>query len=234
MELCIIIPAKNEEGSLRSTIAEINNVLLGQLNFNILIVNDYSTDSTVPVLEELVKEYSHINYLSNANKPGVGNAIKFGLDIWKGDIVAICMADASDSPYDVLKAYHCIEKGSYDCVFGSRFIDGASVVDYPTFKFFLNRIFNNLVKISTGNMYNDYTNIFKLYSRKSLEKIGPLKADGFSIGLEMSLRSFKSKLSIAVIPISWRNRKFGTSKLNLIKNVKVYFSTLVSSLKNEK
>lgn len=234
MELCIIIPAKNEEGSLRSTITEINSILIGQVNFNVLVVNDHSTDSTALVLEELANEYAHINYVNNTGDPGVGNAIRFGLNIWKGDILAICMADASDSPSDVLLAYNYFVKESCDCVFGSRFIFGASVLDYPKVKLFLNRIFNNTVKILSGNKYNDYTNIFKLYSRKALEVIQPLKSEGFSIGLEMSLKSFKSGLSIAIIPISWRNRKFGKSKLNLVKNIKVYFSTLLISLRNEK
>lgn len=234
MELCIIIPAKNEEGSLRSTITEIYSLLIGQLDFNILVVNDHSTDSTLLVLDKLSKEYKHLNYVDNTGKPGVGNAIKFGLGTWKGDILAICMADASDSPADVLLAYDCFVQQSCDCVFGSRFIKGASVDDYPKIKLFLNRLFNNTVKILSGNKYNDYTNIFKLYSRSALDRIGPINSEGFSIGLEMSLKSYKSNLSIAVIPISWRNRKFGESKLNLIKNVRVYFSTLISILRNEK
>lgn len=226
MELCVIIPAKNEMLTLTETIYNIQKKLEGEIAFNILVVNDHSDDGTLQLLENLSRIYTHLKFVSNEWEGGVGNAIRFGLTQWQGDIVAICMADGSDAPEDILLSYKMICEHGYDCVFGSRFIKGGQVENYPFVKYFLNRIFNNWVRIKTSFNYNDFTNIFKLYHRRSIEVIFPLDSTGFSIGLEMSLKAFKRGLSIAIIPVSWKQRKAGVSKLKLSKNFKLYMSTL--------
>ena len=226
MELCVIIPAKNEMLTLSETIDNIQKKLEGEIPYNLLVVNDHSDDGTLQLLENLSRMYSHLKFVSNEWDGGVGNAIRFGLTQWQGDIVAICMADGSDSPDDILLSYKLICEDGYDCVFGSRFIKGGQVENYPYVKYFLNRIFNNWVRIKTGINYNDFTNIFKLYHKRSIEVIFPLDSTGFSIGLEMSLKAFKRGLSISIIPVSWKQRKAGVSKLKLSENLKLYMSTL--------
>lgn len=233
MELCILIPAKNEEQTLHETIIDLQKKLKGKIPFNILIVNDYSDDGTVVLLERLTSKYPNLDYVSNNWDGGVGNAIRKGLTVWHGDIVAICMADGSDAPEDVLKSYFKIEQEGYDCVFGSRFINGGYVENYPFVKLILNRIFNNIVRIIHREQYNDYTNIFKVYHRRAIDIIQPIESNGFSIGLEMSLKAFKKKLNIAVIPISWTQKIDRVSKLKLRKNFKAYMSILIKFLRNE-
>jgi dolichol-phosphate mannosyltransferase len=226
MELCVIIPAKNEVHTLTETIDNIQKKLKEEIPINILVVNDHSDDGTLQLLEKLSRMYSNFKFVSNEWDGGVGNAIRFGLTQWKGDIVAICMADDSETPEDILLSYKMICDDGYDCAFGSRFIKGGQVENYPFIKYILNRIFNNWVRIKTGINYNDYTNIFKLYHRRSIDVIFPLDSTGFSIGLEMSLKAFKRGLNIAIIPISWKQRKAGVSKLKLRDNFKIYMSTL--------
>jgi len=233
MELCIIIPAKNEELTLNETIKNLQQQLNGVVPFSILVVNDHSDDGTLKLLENISSSYSNLEYLSNEWEGGVGNAIRYGLSNWKGDIVALCMADGSDDPENILLSYIKICEEGYDCVFGSRFIKGGRVKNYPIIKLILNRIFNTWVRIISCYKYNDFTNIFKVYHRHSIDAISPLDSTGFSIGLEMSLKAFKRKLNIAIIPISWTQRKAGVSKLKLSKNFKLYMSTLRKSLKNE-
>ena len=226
MELCVLIPARNEELTLTETVENIHKKLKTKISFNILVVNDHSDDGTIEVLEVLAEKFTNLKFLSNEWGGGVGNAIRFGLTKWQGDIIAICMADGSDTPEDILLSYKKIHEDGYDCAFGSRFIKGSQVIDYPFIKYLLNRLFNNWVRIKTGINYNDFTNIFKLYHRQSIELIFPLDSTGFNIGLEMSLKAFKSGLKIAVIPISWKQRKAGVSKLNLSNNFKLYIATL--------
>jgi dolichol-phosphate mannosyltransferase len=233
MELCVIIPAKNEVLTLTETIENIHKKLKGYLPFNILVVNDHSDDGTLKLLENLAVRFSNLKFVSNEWDGGVGNAIHFGLTKWQGDIVALCMADGSDAPDDILLSYNKICVEGYDCAFGSRFIKYGQVKNYPILKFFLNRVFNNWVRIKTGINYNDFTNIFKVYHRRSIEAILPLDSTGFSIGLEMSLKAFKRGLNIAIIPISWTQRKAGVSKLKLSTNFKLYILTLQKSLDNE-
>lgn len=233
MELCIIIPAKNEVLTLTETIENINKKLKGEIPFNILVINDHSDDGTLKLLENLAFRFTNLKFLTNEWDGGVGNAIRFGLTKWQGDIVALCMADGSDAPEDILLSYKKIYMEGYDCAFGSRFLKDGQVKNYPIIKFFLNRIFNNWVRVKTGLNYNDFTNIFKVYHRRSMETILPLDSTGFSIGLEMSLKAFKRGLNIVIIPISWTQRKAGVSKLKLSKNFKLYMLTLEKSLNNE-
>lgn len=234
MELCILIPAKNEEFSLPETVKNIHDCLLERLQFNIFVINDHSEDNTIHVLKDLSHKYKYLNYLDNGYEGGVGNAIQYGLKFWKGDIVSICMADNSDSPEDILALYHKITLDNCDCAFGSRFIKGSNIQNYPKFKMLLNRIFNIAVELLTNNGFNDYTNIFKMYSRRAIQTICPLESRGFSIGLEMSLKAFSKNMKVGIIPISWKQRTSGKSKLKLIRNFSVYSGTLIKCLINAK
>ena len=229
--LSVIIPAKNEELTIVETIQELVTKFDSIINYEILVVNDYSDDNTAAVLHELETIHISFKYVNNDTDRGVGNAIKFGIGKCTGDVIAICMADGSDSPSDVLLSYNLIKEEKYDCVFGSRFIKGSEVIDYPILKRFYNRVFNNFVKLYTKFKYDDFTNIFKVYSRHAIESIEPIESEGFSIGLEMSLKSFKKHLTIKIIPISWRQRKAGESKLRVIKNIRIYFKTLIATMK---
>lgn len=233
MRLCIIIPAKNEELTLTGTIENIQDQLSKKIPITLLIVNDHSDDGTLELLASLATRYSNLKFISNEWEEGVGNAIRYSLSKWEGDIVALCMADGSDAPDNILQSYYKIRDEGYDCVFGSRFIKGGQIQNYPLIKLTLNRIFNIGVQIISNNKYNDYTNIFKVYHRRAIDMISPLESKGFNIGLEMSLKAFKKNLKIAIIPISWTQRKAGFSKLKLNKNFKLYVSTLIKSLQNE-
>jgi dolichol-phosphate mannosyltransferase len=229
--LSVLIPAKNEEETIVETIDNLVEKFNNTIDYEILVINDYSDDNTEMVLIDLSAKYHNVIYANNTGVRGVGNAIKFGLEKSKGDIIAICMADGSDAPSDVLVSYKYIIEEKYDCVFGSRFIKDSKVKNYPYIKRILNRVFNNMVKVVSNRKYNDFTNIFKVYKRNVINSIMPIKAQGFSIGLEMSLKSFEKDYRIKIIPISWSQRKAGKSKLKLIKNIRVYFKTLIISLK---
>lgn len=231
MELCVLIPAKNEEETIQKTIETLYLGLKSKIDFNILVINDHSEDGTLQLLETLSRTFSNFNFLNSNMNRGVGNAIRFGLSKFNGDIVSICMADGSDSVKDILQSYYKIANEDLDCVFGSRFIPFGQVTNYPRIKLIFNRIFNRYVKWRSSYNYNDFTNIFKTYRRSSINQIMPLSSEGFSIGLEMSLKAFNNNCGIAIIPISWKQRTAGESKLKLSKNFRLYMYTLSNCLK---
>ena len=230
MNLCVLIPAKDEEAVIATTLKAYNLALQGTCDYQILVVNDHSKDNPLEVLEELKTNMPNLSFINNQGSKGVGGAIKYGLKNSSKDVVAICMADGSDDIYDVINGFQLIRDYNYDCVFGSRFIKGSRVIDYPIFKLLLNRLFNNYVRLRSAYSFNDFTNIFKIYHRSALLQIEPVESNGFSIGLEMSLKAYKNDLNICVVPISWTQRKAGKSKLNLWKNLRVYLKTLKHSL----
>jgi dolichol-phosphate mannosyltransferase len=145
---------------------------------------------------------------------GFGLAVRAGLDQCTGDAIAIMMADASDGPSDLVKYYAKLQEG-YDCVFGSRFIPGASVVDYPFHKLILNRMANWFIRFIFGLDFGDTTNAFKCYRREVIEGISPLISSHFNLTVEMPLKAIVRGFSFAVVPISWTNRKTGISKLKI-------------------
>jgi dolichol-phosphate mannosyltransferase len=215
MKLSIVIPAYNEEGSIKQTIAELHGTLLqANIRHEILVVNDNSKDETEAILESLMSEVTTLSYVNNTGPNGFGYAVRFGLERFTGDCVAIMMADMSDSPEDLVKFYNKLLEG-YDCVFGSRFSRGGKTYDYPTLKLLINRIANGIIQVTFGIRYNYTTNAFKLYRRDTIQGLKPFLAPHFNLTLELPLKAIVRGYSYAVVPNSWTNRKSGESKLKI-------------------
>jgi dolichol-phosphate mannosyltransferase len=132
----------------------------------------------------------------------------------KGDAVVIMMADESDDCRDVVRYWQKLQEG-YDCVFGSRFIKGGGVIDYPRVKLMFNRLANLFIKVLFRLKLNDTTNAFKAYRRTVIQGCEPLIAPHFNLTVELPLKAIVRGYSWTVTPITWRNRCAGTSKLKL-------------------
>ena len=184
------------------------------------MVDDGSTDDTAAIAGS-----RGVRLLRRDSPPGLGRAIRTGLEAVSGDVVVIFMADLSDSPEDVLTYYRKIQEG-YDCVFGSRFLPGSSVSKYPGVKLVLNRAANRAMQILFRTRLNDLTNAFKAYRVHVLRECGPFTADHFDITIELSLRALLGGYSIAQIPIRWSGRTAGTSNLRMRRMLWVYLRML--------
>ena len=132
------------------------------------------------------------------------------------------MGDCSDDPQDIVQYIKYLDEG-YDCVFGSRFINGSSLKDYPFLKLIINRLANNFIKILFWIKYNDITNAFKAYKKETLNSCYPIISQHFNINAELSLKSIIRRFKYKVIPISWTNRKEGTSKFQIKEMRNRYF-----------
>lgn len=230
MKLSVIIPAHNEEGSITETVRELYEVLARErINHEILVVNDNSTDATELILQDLQKKIPSLVYYNNEVPNGFGFAVRYGLNRFTGDCVAVMMADLSDSPEDLIKFYRKMQEG-YDCVFGNRWGRGGEVIDYPAMKKFLNRLANRIVKMTFRLKYNDCTNAFKLYRRETVEGLKPFLSPHFNLTLELPLKAIVRGYSYAVVPNSWRNRKAGESKLKVKEMGSRYFFILLYCL----
>lgn len=223
----ILIPAYNEAENLPRTLEPLAAALRGEgIPFELLVVNDNSTDATPEVLQSLAPSCPELHVVTNTPPGGLGRAIRCGLKHFKGDVVAVVMADSSDSPEDVVACYRKIEEG-YDCVFGSRFRKDSKVSQYPPVKLFFNRIVNFAMRVLFLTRFNDLTNAFKVYRRHAIESISPLHAAHFNITIEMSLSCLIRRFRIAEIPISWSGRTWGQSNLRLREMGRRYLCTLL-------
>ncbi|GBE75119.1 glycosyl transferase family 2 [Microcystis aeruginosa NIES-87] len=213
--LSIVIPAYNEEDCIESTAHLISERLeRDKIDYEILVVNDNSKDKTEAVLKKINQENPRIRYINNYYPNGFGFAVRCGLENFSGDAVAVVMADNSDSPDNIVDYYYQLQEG-YDCVFGSRFIKGGKVIDYPIHKLIVNRFANLFIQVLFGLKFNDTTNAFKIYRKDVIEGISPLLSHHFNLTVEMPLKAIVRGYSYTTIPITWRNRTTGISKLKL-------------------
>ncbi|OYE05966.1 glycosyltransferase [Nostoc sp. 'Peltigera membranacea cyanobiont' 232] len=213
--LSIVIPAYNEEDCIVPTVQTISKILEQEkIDYEILVVNDNSKDKTEELLQQMNSQNNKLRYVNNYYPNGFGFAVRCGLENFTGDAVAVVMADSSDAPEDIVFYYHKLQEG-YDCVFGSRFIKGGKVIDYPSHKLIVNRLANLFIQILFGLKFNDTTNAFKIYRKDVIEGISPLVSHHFNLTVEIPLKAIVRGYSYTTIPITWRNRTTGVSKLKL-------------------
>jgi dolichol-phosphate mannosyltransferase len=228
MILSIVIPAYNEEGSIEETLNTLYAKLKDEkIDHEIIVINDNSKDNTLEIITKIQVAIPTLVVYTNYGPNGFGYAIRYGLERFKGDCVAVMMADLSDDPSDLVLFYRRLCIGDVDCVFGSRFIKGGKLVDYPFVKLIINRIANLIIQLAIGIKYNDSTNAFKLYKKNVIKGISPLLSPHFNLTIELSLKSIIRGYSYDIIPNKWYNRKEGVSKLKIKEMGSRYFFILV-------
>jgi dolichol-phosphate mannosyltransferase len=219
----VVIPARDEEESLPATLRDLYATFSrAGVPHEIVVVDDGSSDRTWAVLQELKREVPTLAPTKNTGLHGFGRAVVWGLDHSRGDAVVIMMADASDSPSDAVKYWELLNAG-HDCVFGSRFVEGGQVVDYPRMKLFVNRVANALVRFGFNIPLNDTTNAFKAYRRTVIDGCRPFLAPHFNLTVEIPLKAIVRGYTYTIMPISWRNRRYGEAKLKIKEMGSRYF-----------
>jgi len=213
--LSVVIPARDEEGCIASTVENLHRELRAHgVPHEIVVVDDGSSDRTWKILEELKLRIPNIAPTQNTGLHGFGRAVIWGLDRAHGEAIVIMMADESDDVRDVIRYWNVLNEG-YECVFGSRFVRGGGVVDYPPLKLFLNRIANKSLQLVFRLDHNDITNAFKAYRKTTIDGCRPLLAPHFNLTIEIPLKAVVRGYTWKSVPITWRNRRTGNAKLKI-------------------
>jgi dolichol-phosphate mannosyltransferase len=225
--LTVVIPARDEEACIAATVEHLHVELrLHDVPHEIIVVDDGSRDRTYTILVALKNRIPELQPLQNSGPHGFGKAIAFGLDRMSGDAVVIMMADGSDDHRDVVRYWQALNAG-WDCVFGSRFIEGGAAIDYPRIKLLLNRLANTFLKLVFRIQLNDTTNAFKAYRREVIDGCRPLLAAQFNLTVELPLKAIVRGFTWTVIPITWRNRTTGEAKLRIKEMGSRYLITVL-------
>jgi len=213
--LSVVIPARDEESCIASTVEHLHVELrLHNVPHEIIVVDDGSRDHTWQILEELTLRIPSLVPTQNPGPHGFGRAIILGLNQMQGDAVVIMMADESDDVRDVVSYWNRLNEG-VECVFGSRFLKGGGVIDYPRFKLVLNRMANHFLRILFRIRLNDTTNAFKAYRKIVIDGCRPLISPHFNLTVELPLKAIVRGYSWTTMPITWRNRRSGVPKLKI-------------------
>ncbi len=215
MKLSVVIPARNEAGTIGRTLDQLRERLQREgISYEIIVINDGSSDATGEEVQSRCRVDSGIRMISNPGPHGFGYAVRCGLEAFQGDAVAIVMADGSDNPDDLVRYYHILRDRA-ECAFGSRFLPGSRLERYPRFKLVVNRFGNLFIRLLFGLRYNDVSNAFKAYRATAIQGCRPFLSAHFNLTVELPLKAITRGYSYEVIPISWRERARGGSSLRL-------------------
>ena len=224
-DLSIIIPCRDEEENVNTIYENIIKKIKTE-NYQIIFINDFSSDNTENKIKKLSSNDKKIFLYNNAKK-GLGGAIDLGLKKSMGKFITILMADSADSIDDLNNYIKIMNEEKCDAVFGSRFISGGKTVEYPLIKLIFNRFGNNLVRLLFLSNYNDFTNSFKIYKKEVIQHFFPLVSEDFNIFLELPLKTISRGFKFKIIPIKYYNRTVGTAKFKIKELGSRYLFTLL-------
>jgi len=213
--LSVVIPARDEEGCICATVEHLHVELrLHGVPHEIVVVDDGSRDRTWELLQDVKQRVPELVTVRNPGPGGFGRTVVHGLNSASGDALVIMMADESDDCRDVVRYWEELNRG-YECVFGSRFVRGGGVIDYPRLKLIINRLANTFLRLLFRSGLNDTTNAFKAYRRTVIDGCRPLISQHFNLTVEIPLKAMVRGYRWRMIPITWRNRRTGQAKLKI-------------------
>lgn len=208
-KLSIIIPVFNECDTLESVISAVQQSLSFGMEKEIIIVDDFSTDGTLEIIEKSKIKNQNLKVIKNEKNMGKGFSVRRGLAKATGDFVIIQDADLEYDPNEYEKLLTPLRSGA-DVVYGSRFLGRPFV--WKTY-YLANKFLTTLSNVFTGFSLTDMETCYKCFSRKALTQILPqLTANRFEIEPEITSVVARSGLSIKEVPISYLRRSYAEGK----------------------
>ncbi|MFA6428559.1 MAG: polyprenol monophosphomannose synthase [Candidatus Buchananbacteria bacterium] len=216
MKILVILPTYNEQENLARLVAEIFALAITDLE--ILIIDDNSPDGTGQLADQLAQRYP-IKVIHRVKKLGLGTAYQagFAYALANGFGIAFQMdADFSHEPQRISDFIKGVNSG-YDLVIGSRRIVGGKIVGWSAWRYFTSSSANYFSRWLLGLKTKDATTGFRAYSVKALQALplGKIKSNGYAFQEETIFWAEKLKLHIKEIPIIFKDRQKGRSKLGL-------------------
>ncbi len=215
--ISIVIPTYNERDNVVSLVKEIVSKVQG----NIIVVDDDSQDKTAEAVMSL--NLSNVKVFVRKNERGLGSALRFGLlkALELGSSYAVTM-DA-DFSHDPAYLKPLIEKAveGYDLVIGSRYVKGGRIENWPLSRRLISKGANLMVRLLLKSPIHDNTSNYRVYSRQAIEKVLECNStNGYEFQICAVYQVLKNRLMVAEVPIVFKDREKGQSKLNFKEIVK--------------
>ena len=213
----VIIPTYNERENIETVTRAVMSL---PQPFELLVVDDNSSDGTADIVRSLMKEYpDRIHLEVRAGKLGLGTAYIHGFRwaLSKGyDYVFEMDADMSHNPADLVRLYKSCKEDGNDLAIGSRYIKGVNVVNWPIGRVIMSYYASVYVRLITGMPIKDATAGFKCYRRRVLESIelDRIRVMGYAFKIEMKFTAWKLGFKLKEVPIIFTDRQEGVSKMS--------------------
>ncbi len=225
--LNIIVPAYNEEGSVKDVLKELLN---SKLNGRIIVIDDSSSDNTPHILSSFSEFSKNITVVLNKCHKGYAEVIKQGFRMTGSkDIIVVVSADCCDDVSLIKKMYEQACRGK-DIVCASRYVKGGKRIGGLLLKSIGSRVVNKVLHCLTGAPCHDFTNSFKMFHKKVIDSI-EIESRGFDIFAELTLKAYLQGFTIVEMPTIWRERDSGKSHFSLFKDGIGYLRWILYGLK---
>ena len=208
----VVVPTYNERENLAHLAAAV--LLHG---YRLLIVDDGSPDGTGAVADSLAAEVDRVAVIHRTHKQGLGSAYVAGFDQALADgaeIVIEMDADFSHNPEDLPRLVAAVRDGA-DLAIGSRYVPGGATPDWPWYRRFVSRAGGTYARIMLGMPIRDATAGYRAFDARALARLPyrDVEASGYGFQVEMAWRACQAGLEIIEVPIVFRDREMGTSKM---------------------
>ncbi len=219
MRLAICLPTYNERNNVETVVRQLEAVLADHdLDANVLVVDDASPDGTGALADRLAAAHERVEVLHRPGKEGLGKAYLAGFAhaLDRGaERVVVMDADFSHDPADIPRLIAAA--AAADLVLGSRYVPGGGVANWGLVRRALSWGGCAYARIILGVPVRDLTGGFKCFRRQVLESIdlGQVHADGYGFQIELTYRAVKAGFTVAEVPILFRERRVGQSKVTI-------------------
>jgi len=208
MKLSIVIPVYNEKRTLAEIVNKVLNVSLKNVQKEIILVNDASTDGSKQVVEDFANKHTEIKAIHHKRNQGKGASLKDGFKISTGDYVIVQDADLEYNPNDYSKLLGALENG-IDVVYGSRF--SGNYENMTSMHYIGNKILTVVTNILYGVLLTDMETCYKLIPGDFARSV-KINSKKFDFEPEITAKILKSKMKIKEIPISYKGRSLSQGK----------------------
>jgi len=217
ISLSVVVTVFSETYSLRETVDRLIKNDRNYISEILLVISPKSSPECIDICHELRDKYDFVKLHTQQNNPGVGWAIREGMDLAQGNYVALLSADLETEPEAVDRMVKKVEETNSEMVVGNRWLKGGGFKNYDPKKLILNWLFQQMFKILYWTKIGDLTYGFKILKTDLIRQI-EWEGTLHEIYIETTVKPLKQRASIDQVPTIWIGRKEGESKNTFLKN----------------